>query len=105
LEEGIIYEANVLMVINRNVKTINTPCPIYKRGYLLVENMYSMVRAGTGRMLASLVGGSLLRKIKDSRITANSQSKYMEYSRLLVLYNTEVDDNISQNHLKFQKIS
>lgn len=54
-----------LMVNNGDVKIIDTPCPTCKSGYLLVETIYSLVSAGTERMLASFAQGSLLKKVKE----------------------------------------
>ena len=51
-----------LMVNDGSVKLIDTPIPIIKDNYVLVETHYSAVSAGTERMLASFGNKNLVQK-------------------------------------------
>ncbi|MGB6780146.1 MAG: bi-domain-containing oxidoreductase [Planococcus citreus] len=51
-----------LMVNDGSVKLIETPAPIVKDNYLLVETQYSVVSAGTERGLTSFGGKNLIQK-------------------------------------------
>ena len=54
-----------LDVNSGNVELVDTPCPTNKKNYLLVETLYSVVSAGTERMLASFGGKNLVQKALD----------------------------------------
>lgn len=51
-----------LMVNDGSVKLIETPPPVVKDGYVVVETLYSVVSAGTERSLASFGGKNLIQK-------------------------------------------
>lgn len=54
-----------LMVNDGTVKLIDTPLPIVKENYVLVETMYSVVSVGTERGLTSFGGKNLLQKAME----------------------------------------
>lgn len=51
-----------LMVDSGQVKLLDTPCPVVKKGHLIVETLYSVVSAGTERSLASFGSKNLIAK-------------------------------------------
>lgn len=51
-----------LMVNNGSIKLIDTPMPTVKDNFVLVETHYSVVSAGTERMLTSFGGKNLIQK-------------------------------------------
>lgn len=51
-----------LLVNNGQVQVVDTPIPVIKDNMVLVENMYSVVSAGTERSLASFGGKNLIQK-------------------------------------------
>lgn len=51
-----------LIVKDGSVKLIDTPAPIVKDNYVLVETLYSVVSAGTERSLTSFGGKNLIQK-------------------------------------------
>jgi len=51
-----------LMVKDGSVKLIDTPAPIVKDNYVLVETLYSIISAGTERGLISFSGKNLIQK-------------------------------------------
>ncbi|MGI6587858.1 MAG: bi-domain-containing oxidoreductase [Peptococcia bacterium] len=51
-----------LMLNDGSVKLIDTPMPTVKDNYVLVETYYSVVSAGTERMLTSFAGKNLMQK-------------------------------------------
>ncbi len=51
-----------LMVNDGSVKLIDTPAPIVKDNYVIVETLYSVISAGTERSLTSFGGKNLIQK-------------------------------------------
>ena len=54
-----------LMVNDRTIKLIETPAPVVKDGFIIVETLYSVVSAGTEGGLAAFGGKSLVQKAME----------------------------------------
>lgn len=54
-----------LMVNDGTTKLIDTPAPLVKDGYVIVETLYSVVSAGTERGLTSFGGKNLIQKAME----------------------------------------
>lgn len=54
-----------LMVNDGSVKVVDTPAPVCKDGYVIVETLYSAVSAGTERSLTSFGGKNLIQKAME----------------------------------------